>query len=1833
MNPGNQARWYSLGPSASVVFFVLCLLQAALGCSSDHSKSTVPPPESELSMSFQLQDFQYVSEGEIVPLELYRGWVAVRSRAGELDPLRSALESTPGVRSPLEALEAARGLWLIELEDGLGSEEILELLERLNGASGIDFASPVFQAPSSRGIVTEEIVVKFRRDASPEDITDLLSSRGLGVIKEDYPLERCYLVSFARPSGPNPLVVSTELSSHPLVEYCHPNFFEVMEAPDARKPLLEEDGFRPLSTLPLRKAGMFYPNVFQEFDWISQGLIEVPSGWQVLAGEDFEGDQILGGWTNEDRNPETGRYFWGPVDDASYPAYIASPQEAYPGEGQKGWVAARHDPSSPDLWPDSPQEAYAQNMDTWLVRTVDLSNSLWARLRFRMVFWAPSTETFGWFASPDGLNWHGTELEGKGDQRRFYCYWPFPGALWDPDPPSLKGVYFNLTSVPEIGDLSGLPNVRVGLRFQSDGSVTATPYTDLPFYGVFLDNILLEHLPANRASSITTDPLSKWQWGLHNTGQSGGTPGYDIDAVRAWDLLQSVSGIAMPADPSNPVVVAVLDTGVDLAHEDLNVLEGYDARYHAGDAYRELQDSRGGANPCDGHGTACAGIIGARNNTKGVVGVAPGVKILPIRIASTNYIDYVDGCLNVLLIFSTPAEIADGIVWAVNHGARVLSNSWGGGRPYDVIRDALREAVSAGAVVICSSGNDNRNLPGYPARYEETIAVGAMSPCGERKNPSSCDGEWWWGSNYGNAELSDASQIDVVGPGVLVATTDITGDGGYVPANPSTGKDGNYFVSFNGTSSACPFVAGVAALVLSANPYLSSQEVREILQQSAQDLGDPGRDLETGFGLVNAYRAVDLALEETLDLRPVHLSIPDPLFIGASQLIAVGLRNDAAYRAAQTTLRIYLSRNNAQIDGSDTLLLERTVTLEPGEEKTLQAQMLVPGVTPAGPAFLIAWVDPLNRVAERDETNNQLARQVQLLHPPCLSVKPSQVDFGSVEVGSTVSRTVTLQNEPVQTPAAGLTVTSLSIEGNPAFDHPDNLLPSTPYTLAPYQSSRIWLYFSPQAAGTYSGTLTVRSNDPNQPVRQIPLSATAFHTGPTLSLSDVPVDFGPWKTRASFSIGNTGSAALTWSLDLSGKPSWLVSASPSSGTTSPGGSTAVSLTANRSGLAPGMYTYDLPVNSNGGSATVRVTLTVLGLGLQVEPSAIDFGPTDDQRQLTLLNTGFLSIQWSIDPAQLPGWLGVSPTQGTLSVGASTVLTLSADRTDLAPGQYTHNLLVTSGGGTAVVPVSLEVPRASLTVEISAEPAAGQAPLTVFFTATASGGNPPYGFAWDFGDGQSGVGPAPSHVYRLPGPYLARVTVTDSEMQTASGQVSITVLPGAGWSRSFGRGGGWTDYHTYGLTATQDGGLAFCAEMMHPQRGDYDFWICKVDAAGSIEWERSLGGELSDYPSTLHRTSDGGFLAAGRSYSFRTGSSSCDAWIVKLSESGQVLWQSQYGGIGMDRIDAIEEVFDPAGRSEGYIAVGSTSSYEGSGTDVWILSLAPWGEPLWAKTVGGPGEDFGLSARRTPDGGFLVAGATRSFGAGSWDVWILKFSQEGVLEWQKTMGGPGDDVPNSIELAPEGGYVIGATTDSFGAGDKDYWMFQLDLSGVTLWEYKYGGAGHDFCERIMKTSTGNFLLVGYTDSFPTPQGEPVQHNAWILKTSASGIVEWEKIYNKPFEIEGEPIDAPDWAYNIVETSDGLYAVSGDTDGWDDDRSTDSWIFKIDPQGNLGCGIETETDSLRMTGHAIGIAEPAEIFELDLEVPGISTSADLYPLESDTFVHCPLEVHWPTDLKKK
>jgi len=327
---------------------------------------------------------------------------------------------------------------------------------------------------------------------------------------------------------------------------------------------------------------------------------------------------------------------------------------------------------------------------------------------------------------------------------------------------------------------------------------------------------------------IPNDPLFPQQWALRNTGQGGGIAGQDIHAVNAWDITRG----------SNTITIAIIDEGVDYTHPDLNIpgklVTGYDA-------VRRINDPT--PNGDDAHGTACAGIAAAATgNGIGVSGVAPNCRIMGVRIAYG-----VGGGF-----WSTDAaKMDDGIRTAVARGADVLSNSWRTS-PSTTVTNAIRWAktngrAGRGCVVCFAAGNDSGAVS-YPGNLPEVITVAACNEWGERKSKTSRDGETWWGSNFG-------SEVDVSAPGVHITTTDIRGARGYNKA-----ANGDYVTGFNGTSAATPHVAGVAALVLSANPNLRAAEVEAILRASTDDIGSVGYDIYTGFGRINALKAVQAAV-------------------------------------------------------------------------------------------------------------------------------------------------------------------------------------------------------------------------------------------------------------------------------------------------------------------------------------------------------------------------------------------------------------------------------------------------------------------------------------------------------------------------------------------------------------------------------------------------------------------------------------------------------------------------------------------------------------------------------------------------------------------------------------------------------------------------------------------------------------------------------------------------------------------------------------------------------------------------------------------------------------
>lgn len=286
------------------------------------------------------------------------------------------------------------------------------------------------------------------------------------------------------------------------------------------------------------------------------------------------------------------------------------------------------------------------------------------------------------------------------------------------------------------------------------------------------------------------------------------------------------------------ISVAVLDEGVDSAHPDLSraVVKKYDAT--DGDSYQE-------PNPWDGHGTCCAGLAAADGTDgSGVRGIGAGCALHAVRIAFARFPngDWV----------TTNEVIADAIDWSWRNGADVLSNSWGGGPKSNSIAEAFEAARTRGrngrgCVVVVAAGNEFGPVS-FPGSLPRVLTVSASNEFDQAKTPTSSDGETWWGTNHGR-------EIDVAAPGVHNVTTDIQGAAGYDASS--------YVNNFNGTSSATPLVAGACALVLCANPDLGESEVRQIIAETADRVGQlpyvDGRNDFFGSGRLNVLRAVQRA--------------------------------------------------------------------------------------------------------------------------------------------------------------------------------------------------------------------------------------------------------------------------------------------------------------------------------------------------------------------------------------------------------------------------------------------------------------------------------------------------------------------------------------------------------------------------------------------------------------------------------------------------------------------------------------------------------------------------------------------------------------------------------------------------------------------------------------------------------------------------------------------------------------------------------------------------------------------------------------------------------------
>jgi len=308
------------------------------------------------------------------------------------------------------------------------------------------------------------------------------------------------------------------------------------------------------------------------------------------------------------------------------------------------------------------------------------------------------------------------------------------------------------------------------------------------------------------------------------------------------------------------------------------------------------------------------------------------------------------------------------------------------------------------------------------------------------------------------------------------------------------------------------------------------------------------------------------------------------------------------------------------------------------------------------------------------------------------------------------------------------------------------------------------------------------------------------------------------------------------------------------------------------------------------------------------------------------------------------------------------------------------------------------------------------------------------------------------------------------------------------------------------------------------------------------WAKTYGGSGEDRAYSIQQTSDGGYIVAGYTRSFGAGSDDC--LVIKLDSNGTVTWAKTYGGTNSEHAYSIREI------SGGYIVAGYTYSFGAGSNDCLVIKLNSSGSITWAKTYGGSNHDEALSIYKTLDGGYIVAGHTYSFGKGDYDFLVVKFNATGSATWAKTYGGTKGDFAYSIQQTSDGGYIVVGYTASFGAGSYDPLIIKLTSLGAVTWAKTYGGTNSDHAYSIREIS-GGYIVAGDTYSFGAG------HNDFlVIKLNSSGGITWAKTYG------GTNYDG---ARSIQQTSDGGYIVAGHTDSFGKGYN-DFLIIKLDSGGS-------------------------------------------------------------------
>jgi len=320
-----------------------------------------------------------------------------------------------------------------------------------------------------------------------------------------------------------------------------------------------------------------------------------------------------------------------------------------------------------------------------------------------------------------------------------------------------------------------------------------------------------------------------------------------------------------------------------------------------------------------------------------------------------------------------------------------------------------------------------------------------------------------------------------------------------------------------------------------------------------------------------------------------------------------------------------------------------------------------------------------------------------------------------------------------------------------------------------------------------------------------------------------------------------------------------------------------------------------------------------------------------------------------------------------------------------------------------------------------------------------------------------------------------------------------------WDRIFG---GPRKDIGYSVQQTSDGEYILTGSTESFGAGSQDLWLIRTDASGNEVWNKTFGGARGDWGYSVQQTSDGGYIITGSMYSYNTAHLSQMVWLVKIDANGNEVWDKIFGGQRDDWGNSVKQT-----RNGGYIITGATKSYgEDGNSALWLIKTDANGNEAWDKTFSGPGDTVGYSVQQTSDAGYIIAGSKVPYGTINGEIWLIKTDANGNEVWDRTIGGSGEDVGESVQQTGDGGYIVTGSKPSSSGGTQDLWLIKTDTDGNEVWDRTLDGSGWNEGKSVQQTSDGGYIITGSAAHYSARSSVVL-----LIKTDTNGNKVWAKTF--------------------------------------------------------------------------------------------------------------------------